>query len=83
MAPNFSISAEVQQESFGDQDVMVSFAKLGKGLGSFHWPTGNDLSTIARRSIVDFNLQFEPRGGGRYWFATGAKDIQKKYKKFQ
>ena len=54
MAPNFSISAEVQQESFGDQDVKVSFAKLGKGLGSFHWPTGNDLSTIARRSIVDF-----------------------------
>ena len=56
---------------------------MAKGLVLFHWPTGNDLCTVTKRSVVDFNLQFEPHGGGRYWFATSAKEIQKKYKKFQ
>ena len=49
MAPNFSISAEVQEASFGNADVMVSFAKLGKGLGSFHWPAGNGACSVFDR----------------------------------
>ena len=56
MAPNFSFSNEVQQGSFGNADAMVSFAKFGNSLRSFHWPTGNNLSTTARRGVVDFNL---------------------------
>ncbi|GFN87573.1 hypothetical protein PoB_001407900 [Plakobranchus ocellatus] len=72
--------ALVETPSAGGQNVTVSFAQLGKGLGAFRWPDGKDVHPVSRRSILDADLEIEPRAGGRLWVVKNAKNIQEKFK---
>ena len=61
----------------------VSFGGLGKTLGVFTWPSGRDVHTVSRRSVVEAKLDFEPRASGRLWFIKNANSIQIKFKNFK
>lgn len=75
-----SSSAIVQSDSAPGQDVTVDFADLGKQLGAFKWPSGRDVHDVRRSSILETDVQFEPRAGGRSWIITNATIIQTKFK---
>ncbi|GFO32659.1 hypothetical protein PoB_005916400 [Plakobranchus ocellatus] len=72
--------AVVKEASSVGQDILVSFAKLGKGLGVFYWPDDKDVHPVSRRSILNNNLDVQPRAGGRLWFVENALAIQQKFK---
>ena len=82
MHVNF-ISALVEHDCLAAQeDVTVNLAEIGKLLGAFKWPTGKDIHTVSRRSVVATEVEYRPIGGGRLWLVTNAKAIQKAYNRF-
>ncbi|KAK3743350.1 hypothetical protein RRG08_061286 [Elysia crispata] len=77
-------SSIVQHDCEKDtQDVTVSFGGRGKTLGVFTLPSGRDVHTVSRRSVVEAKLDFEPRASGRLWLIKNANSIQIKFKNFK